>query len=100
MDNLNEFAWKFSLNIFLRDAEVKSSSVVERKFQIWKFEIFTVLVSELMYSFTGITKCPSSNIKQSIYSGLDSKALLSASDKRNPCMNHVFIYHLENSLSN
>lgn len=49
---------------------------------------------EIYKTFTGFTKRSSWNIQETINPCLDSKALLSASNKRNPCMKHIFINNL------
>lgn len=123
--NLNEFARKLSICVPLWNAEVKSLPLVERHFQIWKLEFFTVLGCKGMYSchfsivripawlqnqlnfqlsnyqkqntFTSVTKGSARHVKQSINSCLDSKTLYCTCNKRDPCMKYIFINHIINS---
>lgn len=48
--NLNELAWKLSLNVLMWNAKVKTMPIVKWKFQIGQLEIFTILVCKVMYS--------------------------------------------------
>lgn len=48
--NLNEFVRKLSTCVFLRNAKVKSLSIVIGNLQIWHLKFFTVLICEVVYS--------------------------------------------------
>lgn len=119
--HLNELARKFSLYVLLWNTKIKSLSVVEWDLQVWKLIFFTIFVRKAVYccqfclkeikkleknclilqslkkTFTGVTKCSSCDIQQSVYSSFDSKALLRTGNKRNPCMQNIFVDLFTNS---
>ena len=47
---LNELVGKFSLNVLLRNIEVKPMPIVKRNFQIRKLKFFAILICKVMYS--------------------------------------------------